>query len=177
MHNNQSHPRPINSTINTIRKDQTTPTADASVQLYNLSQSAQGVTEAKVLPLLCFLHAAQIPAWLITLMWCDIFHKNWKTSAVTMTNWMVETQLCKLRGTSFFLFFFTHIYFPASGQAVVTRVVPSFPRFSPSFFIAHRVQQSHCSSIFHQVSVANSRSRAFRKSICEQEKVPTNLYK
>ena len=26
-------------------------------------------------------------------------------------------------------------------------------------------------------SVANSRSRAFRKSICAQEKVPTNLYK
>ena len=25
-------------------------------------------------------------------------------------------------------------------------------------------------------SVANSRSRAFRKSICAQEKVPTNLY-
>ena len=40
-------------------------------------------------------------------------------------------------------------------------VVPS-PRFLPSIFIAHRVQQSRC--------VANSRSRAFRKSICAQEK-------
>ena len=28
------------------------------------------------------------------------FIKSWKTSAVTTTVWMVETQLCKLRGTS-----------------------------------------------------------------------------
>ena len=33
---------------------------------------------------------------------------------------------------------------------------------------------NHCSSIFHRV--ANSRSRAFRKSIFAQEKVPTILY-
>ena len=36
-------------------------------------------------------------------------------------------------------FFFMHIYFPASGQAVVTDVVPSPPGFLPSIFIAHRV--------------------------------------
>ena len=35
----------------------------------------------------------------------------------------------------------------SSGQAVVTGVVPS-PRYVPSIFIAHRVQHSHCSSIF-----------------------------
>ena len=29
--------------------------------------------------------------------------------------------------------------------------VPSTPPFLPSIFIAHRVQQSHCSSIFHRV--------------------------
>ena len=51
----------------------------------------------------------------------------------------------------FFFLSFTHIYLPASGQAVVTGVVPSPPRFFPSICIAHRVQQSHCSSIFHQV--------------------------
>ena len=44
------------------------------------------------------------------------------------------------------------LYFPASGQAVVTGVVLSPPRFLPSIFIAHRVQQSHCSSIIHRVS-------------------------
>ena len=49
----------------------------------------------------------------------------------------------------FFFLFFTHIYFPAPEQAVVTGVVPSSPRFLPSILIAHRVQQSHCSSIFH----------------------------
>ena len=48
-------------------------------------------------------------------------------------------------------FFLAHFYFPASGQAVVTGVVPSSPRFLPSIFIAHRVQQSHCSSIFHRL--------------------------
>ena len=53
-------------------------------------------------------------------------------------------------GCNLLLFFFSHIYFPASGQAVVTGVVPSSPRFLPSIFIAHRVQQSHCSSTFHE---------------------------
>ena len=48
-------------------------------------------------------------------------------------------------------FLFSHFYFPASGQAVVTGVAPSPPRFLPSIFIGHRVQQSHCSSIFHRV--------------------------
>ena len=36
----------------------------------------------------------------------------------------------------------------SSGQAVVTGVFPSPPRYVPSIFIAHRVQHSHCSSIF-----------------------------
>ena len=76
----------------------------------------------------------------------------------------------------FIYFFYAHFHFPASGQAVVTGIIPS-PRFLPSIFIAHRVQQSLCSSIVHRdSSVANSRSRAFRKSICPQDKVPTNLY-
>ena len=70
--------------------------------------------------------------------------------------------------------FSSHLYFPASGQSVVTGVVPSPPRFLPSTFIAHRVQQSHCSSIFHRVLLTHA--FAFRKSICAQEKVPTNIY-
>ena len=53
-----------------------------------------------------------------------------------------------IKGT---IFSFEHFYFPASGQAVVTGVVPSPPRFLPSIFIARRVQQSHWSSIFHRV--------------------------
>ena len=39
----------------------------------------------------------------------------------------------------------------ASGQTVVTGVVPSPPRFLPSTFIAQRVQQSHCPSIFYRM--------------------------
>ena len=54
------------------------------------------------------------------------------------------------------VFFFPHIYFPASRQAVGTGVVPSSPRILPSFFIAHRVQQSHRSSSFHRVLLTHA---------------------
>ena len=56
------------------------------------------------------------------------------------------------------LFICTHIYFlPASGQAVVTAVVPSSPpRFLPSILIAHTVPQFHCSSIFHRVLLTHA---------------------
>ena len=70
--------------------------------------------------------------------------------------------------------FFSHFYFPASGQAVVSGVIPSPPRYVLSVFIAHWAQHSHCSS--RSSNVANLRFRAFRESICAQEKVPTNLY-
>ena len=60
----------------------------------------------------------------------------------------------------FFLFFVhTHqisICFPASGQAIVTGVVPSSPRFLPSIFIAHRGHQSHCSPIFYRVLLTHA---------------------
>ena len=39
---------------------------------------------------------------------------------------------------------------------VVTGVVPSPPRFLPSIFFAHRVQQSHCSSIFHRMLLTHA---------------------
>ena len=52
-----------------------------------------------------------------------------------------------------FFFFFPELtlLFSASGQAMVTAVVPLPPRFLPSIFIAHRVQQSHRSSILHRM--------------------------
>ena len=50
---------------------------------------------------------------------------------------------------------------------MVTDVVPSPPRFLPSFFIAHRVQQSHCPSIFRRLllthALALSASRIVHK--------------
>ena len=36
----------------------------------------------------------------------------------------------------------------SNGFAVVTGVVPSPPRYVPSFLVAHRVRHSHCSSMF-----------------------------
>ena len=39
---------------------------------------------------------------------------------------------------------------------MITGVVPSSPRFLPSIFIAHRVQQYHCSSIFHRVLLTHA---------------------
>ena len=56
----------------------------------------------------------------------------------------------------FFFFCTLLLYFPVSGQAVVTGVVPSSPWFLPSIFIAHRVQQYHCSSIFHRVLLTHA---------------------
>ena len=53
-------------------------------------------------------------------------------------------------------FFFSFLSPFASGQAVVTGVVPSLPRFLSSIFIAHRVQQSHRSSIFHPVMLTHA---------------------
>ena len=49
-----------------------------------------------------------------------------------------------------FFLFFSHFCLPASGQFVFTGVVTFPPRFLPSIFIAYRVQQSRCSSIFHR---------------------------
>ena len=45
-------------------------------------------------------------------------------------------------------FFFTNIYFPTSGQAVVTGVVPSSPKFLPSILIARRVQHTTARRFF-----------------------------
>ena len=53
-----------------------------------------------------------------------------------------------------YLFIFTHIYFPAlqdTPWSQVSSLLP--PRFLPSIFIAHRVQQSHCSLVDFSSSV------------------------
>ena len=59
----------------------------------------------------------------------------------------------------FFFFFFSHTFTfqlldkPWSQDL---GVVPSPPRFLPSIFFAHRVQQSHCSSILHRVLLTHA---------------------
>ena len=65
-------------------------------------------------------------------------------------------QIFRKMSSRCFSSFFSHFYFPASGQAVVTGVFPSSPRFLPSICIAHRVQHSPCSSIFHRVLLTHA---------------------
>ena len=68
------------------------------------------------------------------------------------------------------LLFFTHIYFPASGQAVVTGVVPFPPRFLPSIFIAHRVQQSHCARrFFYRMLLTHSPALSASQFVLEKK--------
>ena len=43
---------------------------------------------------------------------------------------------------------------------MVTGAILSSPRFLPSTFIAHRVQQSRCSSIFHRVLLTHALARS-----------------
>ena len=73
---------------------------------------------------------------------------------------------------------FSHFYFPASGQAVVTGVVPSPPRFLPSIFIAHRVLQSHCSSIFHRVLLTHALALSASQFVHKKEslRIYTNMH-
>ena len=76
----------------------------------------------------------------------------------------------------FFFFFFSH----TSTFQLLDKpwsqvgVVPSPPRFSPSFFIAHRVQQSHCSSIFHRVLLTHA--LAFYASQFVRKKKSPRIY-
>ena len=76
------------------------------------------------------------------------------------------THACR---TNYINIFFSHIYFPASCQAVVTGVVASPSRFLHLILTVQRVLQSHCSSIFHRVllthALALSASQFVRKKM------------
>ena len=60
--------------------------------------------------------------------------------------------------TLFFFFFLTlfRVLFSFWTSRGHGGVVPSSPRFLPSIFVAHRVHQSHCSSIFHRVLLTHA---------------------
>ena len=91
---------------------------------------------------------------------------------------VVEVKLVRIVFSFFFLFFLllSHLYFPASGQAMVTgRCRPLSPPILA--FNYYRAQGSAIPLLVdYSSSIANSRSRAFRKSTCAQEKVPANFY-
>ena len=65
-------------------------------------------------------------------------------------------------------FFFAHFYIPASGQTVVTGGVGSCLHFLSRIGSSNPIDLTSI--------VANSCSRVIRKTICAQERVPTNLY-
>ena len=56
----------------------------------------------------------------------------------------------------FLVFFFAHFYFPASGRAVVTGVIPFPPRFSPSIFIARIARSNPTARRFHRVLLTHA---------------------
>ena len=102
-----------------------------------------------------------------------------RTCTRNMINWDMLYCIVSVRHFFFFFFFFySHsTYFPASsGQAVVTGVDPSPPRFLPSIFLAHRVQQSHCSSIFHRVLLLLTHALALSASQFVHKKKSQRIY-
>ena len=58
--------------------------------------------------------------------------------------------------SDFFFFFLTFTSQLLDKPWSQVGVVPSPPRFLPSIFIAHRVQQSHCSSMFHRMLLTHA---------------------
>ena len=68
---------------------------------------------------------------------------------------------------------FSRFYFPASGRAVVTGVVPAPPPlppvFLPSIFIAHRVQQSHRPSTFHRALLTHALALSASRFVHEKK--------
>ena len=102
-------------------------------------------------------------------------HMSWHDASYRTKPCGVFVDVVESMRYFFLAFFHTHIYFPASGQALVTGVAPSPPRFLHLFFIAHRVQQSHCSSIFHKVLLTHALALSASQFV-HKEKVPTNLY-
>ena len=83
-----------------------------------------------------------------------------------------------MKNTRTFFFILFHTLLLSSFWTSRGHRCPHFspPGFCLQVFIEHRVQQSIPPLVDYPSSVANPRSRAFRKSTCPQEKVPTNRY-
>ena len=77
------------------------------------------------------------------------------TSAVCLRQFYLDTRYESYQVIRLLLLLLVRCWL-YSNLAVVTGVVPSSPRFLPSFFIAHRVQLSHCSSVYHRVLLTHA---------------------
>ena len=58
---------------------------------------------------------------------------------------------------------------------MLTGVIPS-PRFLPAFFIAHRVQQSHCLSIVHRVLLTHALALSANQFVVHNKKTSARIY-
>ena len=92
-------------------------------------------------------HSCTAPAGGLQSSAAHIFEgARWRTGQHKKCWQQLRTTAVPPGATSFF--FASHFFFPASGQAVVSGVVPSPPRYVPSVFFEHRVQHSHRSPTF-----------------------------
>ena len=73
-------------------------------------------------------------------------------------------------------YFFPTVLLSNFWTSVVTVVVPSSPRYLPLKFLSRVGFGNPTARRFFIDCCYNLRSRASRKSICAQEKVPTNVY-
>ena len=75
----------------------------------------------------------------------------------------------------FFFFHTSTFQLPDKPRSQLSTLSPP-PVLAFIFYIAHRVQQSHCSSNFHRVLLTHALALSASQK-CAQEKVPTDLYK
>ena len=107
-------------------------------------------------------YSSSLPQYVVHTLQCTVFPTESHTFSRTNSSRYEHTSMSPTSEdfSFYFSFFFKsslslssstrRTFYPqrSSGQAVVTGVVASSPRYLPSIFIAHRIQHSHCSSIF-----------------------------
>ena len=100
-----------------------------------------------------------------------IMFSDFMTRCTTIRCCRVDSWLHDLQDTWYiFFFFFTHLL-----SSFWTSSVSFPPRFLPSIFIEHRVQQSHCSLIFHRVLLLMTHALALSASqFVHKKKSPRN---
>ena len=76
--------------------------------------------------------------------------------ATTIVNGCVSTSTRLRCIVSFFFLIFLTLVLSSFWTSRGHRCRPFCPRVLPSIFIAHRVQQSHCSSIFHRMLLTHA---------------------
>ena len=109
----------------------------------------------------------------ITLLWGHLIEASF-VEVTSKTCAPARVRYCTHSYNFFYIYFFIHMYFPASVEAVVTGVVLSPPQYCLQFFIAHRVQQSRSSSIFHPVLLAHALALSAGHFFVHNNKSPRN---